>query len=375
MLVLVFVMYNMVGRFKYQLRSINIILLLFVISMLINANGLFTIYDIEAITLLVILPVSYYSFYKIYKNNPDKLENRILLFSSFIIMSSLPFIFHIMEPNYRSYYNIVDFGAKYNFDQSILVGFFKHPSISSKIFAVSSIVVWVLGVLKFSDKVKYKIILMIVFSVGLLSTYLSFTRTGWAMLVLSFIFFVLRENAASKSRKVIYLIFTIIFLFIVYTHSESIQNRVSGKKGYVSQNADPISLITSGRDIIYKGYISSVASDGNQVLLLGNGKKIAIEKNYGTMAHNLFIEIFAYGGAVSILLYIIFIVLLFFEITKYRSSNYTYTLALTLYMLMILAIIPSHGFPIWANIIFGGIIASNRLKFEKNQSINHSTIN
>lgn len=350
--------------FNKKLDVLKLTVLFLSISFLINGHGLLTIDDIEEVVIILILPISYYSFYYLNKFNPIKLKKNLLLLSSFLILTTIPFLLKIITPVNNLSYSLDDFGQKYQFKDTIMIGFFKHPSISSKVFAFSLIVIWVLGIKDFKNKGLYNYFFIFVIALGLLDIYLSFTRTGWVMLLIFVLIFIFMDTTKTKINKIVFFSLIISSLFYVYISNQSIQNRIIGNTVYSGNIVPDLTSVTSGRNIIIYYYISSVLDENTSTFFLGLGKKYALRKNHGALAHNRIVEIFAYGGLVSMILYFLYLFLVFKEIHKYKTNSLIYFLSYGAYMIMIISLIPSHGLPIWANVIFGGIIALNRIEFE-----------
>lgn len=362
--VLIFVVYVISKKLHGKIEKFDWVIFLLIISFLINGYGFLSIVDLEEIVILSILPISYYSFYYVYRKKNNDLLRVIIFLSCFLILSSIPFIFKILEPPQVLEYSLDYFGQRYQFDNSILVGFFKHPSISSKVFVFSTIVIWILGIKNSSFKNTTKLIFGILLIIGILDIYLSFTRTGWIMLIIFVLSFILSEKHSGSLKKLILASIIVFSLFYIYNNNESIQNRVMGYDIFNTSNYISITSFTSGRDILFIRQISSVFDNDFKVMFLGLGKQMALIKNQGALAHNRFLEILGYGGLLSLSLYIVYLYLIYNEIKKYKNSNIVYTLAISSYLIMILSLIPSHGLPIWADVIFGGIIALNRIQYE-----------
>lgn len=350
---------------KQHVAYLDVIIILLSFSLLINSHGFFSIQDVTELILLLVLPISYYSFYYFYKVKPDKLKNALLVFSTFLILSSIPFIFNIIESVNEFNDSLVEFAEKYESSSRILIGFFKQPSISSKVFVFSSIVVWVFGIYNVDSSKNVRFFFIIILFIGLYDVYLSFTRTGWIMIITFIFTFVMFNKSQSPFKKIFILLIIVGALFYLFNSNQAIQNRILGKNVTQSVQNSDLNSISNGRLFLMARTINSVLEEDKISLFLGLGRKYALEKNDGALAHNRFIEIFAFGGLVSLFLYLIYLYQIYIEIRKRKSSNITYSLSISLYIIMILALIPSHGLALWADVIFGGVIALNRIEYEK----------
>jgi hypothetical protein len=344
---------------------------LFLSLSLFIGPGKLNFLDIEEVITVLILPISYYSFYYLYKNNSHKLMDKMLLLSCFLILSSLPFIFGLLE----SIKTDVLEAELYGLDKGVLIGLFKHPSLSSKVFVFSTLYLFVYG-LAVVKKAYGKVMLIGVIFIGMYSIYLSFTRTGWFMLLFGIVFsIVYNKNFKAYFTKVVPLLILVSFgLFYVYNTNETIQRRINSDRiGRENATIDYMTLITSGRDVLIINAVQTVSEGGVFSMIFGLGKQEALQKNNDTLAHNRFVEIFQYGGLISLTLFLLYLYYLYQEFSKRKNKSVFYKLSLIFFLLLIMSLIPSHGLPIWADILFGGVLALNRMQFEndKNSSIHN----
>ena len=354
---------------KKKVYSTRFLLISFIFSLsfLINVDSIISSADIEEIILTLILPVSYYLFYLFYNGTPLKLKKDLILLAGFLILSSIPFIFNIIEPLESNFSESrVRFTESYNFNENILVGFFKQPSISSKVFLVSSVIILSLGLFDFSFNKLNRIFFFGIALIGVYAIYLSFTRTAWLLFIIYILLSVSSNLKLSISKKI--LSFGMLFLVFSYTYNsnQAIQNRILGVRSNSYNYEFNYSTLSSGRDIVFKKTINALVSEGNLAFLIGLGSEYGLNKTKGTLAHNQFLSILFYGGLISLIFYFLILHLIYREIKKRKSNSPTYKLCMILYILMIFSMIPSHGFPIWANILFGGVIALNRIEYQLN---------
>jgi hypothetical protein len=344
---------------------------LFLSLSLFIGPGKLNFLDIEEVITVLILPISYYSFYYLYKNNSHKLTDKMLLLSCFLILSSLPFIFGFLEALKT---DVLE-AELYGLDKGVLIGLFKHPSLSSKVFVFSTLYLFVYG-LAVVKKAYGKVMLIGVIFIGMYSIYLSFTRTGWFMLLFGIVFsIVYNKNFKAYFTKVVPLLILVSFgLFYVYNTNETIQRRINSDRiGRENATIDYMTLITSGRDVLIINAVQTVSEGGVFSMIFGLGKQEALQKNNDTLAHNRFVEIFQYGGLISLTLFLLYLYYLYQEFSKRKNKSVFYKLSLIFFLLLIMSLIPSHGLPIWADILFGGVLALNRMQFEndKNSSIHN----
>lgn len=334
---------------------------------LILGPGKFNFSDFEEVITILILPISYYSFYYLNRNNLNKLADKMLLFSSFLILSSLPFIFGLLQALKT---DILE-AELYGLEKGVLIGLFKHPSLSSKVFVFSTLYIFVYG-LHTVKKISKRIVLIGIILIGMYSIYLSFTRTGWLMLLFGVLYSITynKDIKAYFTKVIPFLILFSLGLLYIYNTNETIQRRVTSERiGRENVSVDYLTLITSGRDVLIVNALETVSEGGFSSVIFGLGKELAVQKNDDTLAHNRFVEIFQYGGLISLTLFLFYLYYLYTEFAKRKTNSVFYKLSLIFFLLLIMSLIPSHGLPIWADVLFGGVLALNRIEFENNNSI------
>ena len=91
------------------------------------------------------------------------------------------------------------------------------------------------------------------------------------------------------------------------------------------------------------------------------------------VSHNRPMEILQYGGIVALILYFLFLWKLFLLIKfNHAKRSFAYDdLPFIILVIYIISIIPSHGFPIWADLLFGGVIALSMIdkEYKHNQTL------
>lgn len=367
LVIFIFLFYSLDKIFRTNsFNSLPKIILVLAVSLLLGP-GKFNFMEFQEVVTLLILPISYYTFYYSHRKNKVKLNNSLLFLSCFLILSALPFIFGFLVSLKTDIIEADLYGLK----EGVLVGLFKHPSLSSKVFVFSTLFIYVyLSELKSRKNKRIKLFLNSIILIGLYCIYLSFTRTGWVMILFGIIYSTLyNKNFKTYFTKVIpALIVLSVSLFYLYNSNETIQRRVTGDRiGRENSSIDFVTLITSGRNVLILNAIETVNEGGWPSIVFGIGKEIALKKNNNTLAHNRFIEIYQYGGLISLFLFLFYLLLLYKEFSKRKTKSVYYKLSLIFFLLLIASLIPSHGLPLWADVLFGGVIALNRIEYENNQ--------
>ena len=349
-------------KFQFGISKFDVIVLLLVGSFFFNLNGIITFSDFEELILILILPLSYYTFYFFHKNNYLKLKKSILYLSVFLILSGIPFLLGIIEPVSSFAEKRLDFAESYQLNSTILVGFFKHSALSSLTFVFSTVIVWVIG---FKENKSKKLVFLFLCFLGCFEVFRAFTRTGWVLLALFPLLFLYYSESYSKIKKIRITFLILLCFTVIYSSSQVIQNRVlSQKVNSFNQSDDLVTKIGSGRNLIILMALESVISKGNLAIFLGLGKEGALEGTGGALAHNKLVEIFVYGGLKSLIIYLFYLFYLSKEILRRKSKDNIFILSISLYILMFFSLLPSHGLPLWGDVLFGGVIALNRISYE-----------
>jgi hypothetical protein len=378
-----FYFYGIYYVFKQRFPN-NEIKILYGLSIFISLKIIFNAYFIygflenvsEAFYFLT-LPLSFAYFYYRYKNQPGKLYYLLISVSLFMILSNIPFVLDIL-PQRNNIFSLERFGLM---EQFALNGLFYHSSITSKILVVSILIL----LTYYKDRILNKFEKIFILSTILFGTYclfLCYTRTGWFLLIIgAAILFIYKEKFAKLFFKILPLIFILGFALVSYVQTnESLSLRLRGGTTYRQNTEIDASIFTSYRLVIYENALKNLYQEGFASIILGTGKKKATEdmgKLIGTnfVAHNKFIELFQYGGFITLILFIVFLRKIYklIKTIPKEKGNYFSKLPLTLFVVYFLALIPSHGFPIWADVLFGIIIAIGLITKQINQLKNQQT--
>jgi len=362
---LVFLALAFIGlKIKAKVPNLYAYAIIFIICIGLNGSLTLSINDIERMMLFLVLPVSYYSFYFISQSNIKRLKNILLFLSLFVLTSTIPFILGFIEPITDE--GLDSFAISYNLDTSMLVGFFKHPAISSKVFVISTIVIFSLGLLNSKKSSIENIFWLFILLFGFYCIYLSFTRTGWLMIAAFFGIFILKTNDISAIKKIGLLFIGFSLLIIFFTQNDAFANRLLGVRNGVEVSSNFLNTISSGRTEIFITLIGLIFSGSMLNIILGMGSEMFSLLNYGGAAHNVFIETFIVSGLLGLFVYIFWLILLYKEIIKYSIKSNISAVVSSVYWCMIVSFMLSHGLGFFGNILFGGLIAYHRLEGQKN---------
>jgi hypothetical protein len=334
-------------------------------SLALNGNLLFSIDDVEHILLFLVLPLSYYSFYFYGVNNPKSLKFNLIWLSIFFLVSTIPFILSWVQPAEGIGVGLISFAESYNLQSNMLIGFFKHPAISSKVFVLSVAVIFSLGVMESGISTVNKVGLVLILFLGFYCLYLSFTRTGWLMMTLFFGWYIFKAKSLSASKKCIGVIIILSAFLLLLLYNDAFYSRFFGIREGAVASASIITTLSSGRDIIFFEILGLIFGGDTFTFYFGLGSEMFKELNFGGAAHNVFLEYFVLGGLVTLVLFVFWYFMFYRELLRFSNSNGVSPAIFALFYVLLVGSLLSHGFGFYGNILFGGLIAYHRIVGEK----------
>jgi hypothetical protein len=348
-------------KFQKRMPRFYLMSLVVAMSLAFNGNLLFSIDDAEHIMLFLVLPLSYYCFYFYGVNNQKKLKFNLICLSSFFIVSTIPFILNWVQPAEGISNGLISFAESYKLKSNMLIGFYKHPAISSKVFVLSIAVIFCLGIMEGGISTFNKVWLILIFFIGLYCLYLSFTRTGWLMMALFFGWYIFKDKSLSVSKKFIGVIIILSIFVLLLNYNEAFYSRIFGIREGAVASASIITNLSSGRDIIFFKILALIFGGDNFTLYLGLGSEIYNELNFGGAAHNVFLEYFVIGGLVTLVLFVFWYFMFYRELSKYSNNGRISPAIFALFYISLVGSLISHGFGFYGSILFGGLIAYHRI--------------
>ena len=352
-------------KFHGRVPLFFLITLLVAMSLALNGNLLFSIDDVEHIMLFLVLPLSYYSFYFYGVNNPKRLKFNLIFLSIFFLVSTIPFILSWVQPAEGIGVGLASFAESYNLQSNMLIGFFKHPAISSKVFVLSVAVIFSLGVMESGISTRNKVGLVMILFLGFYCLYLSFTRTGWLMMTLFFGWYIFKEKSLSALKKCIGVIIILSAFLLLLLYNDAFYSRIFGIREGAVVSASIITTLSSGRDIIFFEILGLIFGGDTFTFYFGLGSEMFRELNFGGAAHNVFLEYFVLGGLVTLALFVFWYFMFYRELSRFSNSNGVSSAIFALFYVLLVGSLLSHGFGFYGNILFGGLIAYHRIVGEK----------
>lgn len=353
---------------KISSSTFLFVYILFSIKLFINSS--FPNHIIEDITssfAVLFLPFSYYFFSLKYKHNPSKIVNIVIYISVFYLLSSVPYLLNLIQSTNADLTGQEHWGGT---DATLLLsGIFFDVSASSKVFVFSTIII-LTNYKKFSKTVFKQYMYYILIAIGIVSVYKAFTRTGWIALLIGFTIYLFSKKRINDRLKIIFtiMIIGVIFLIIEQERLYIIQNRIFGRFDVQKKHYSQIDNITSSRSILFNVAFETIKEADFMELFFGYGttkgkKTFTNYINREMVAHNEFLEIIISGGLTALFLFIWILILikkLVYVPKNFRAID-VFNTTQNLFILFIFFMIPSHGTPLWCDIMFGGYLAANEL--------------
>lgn len=311
--------------------------------------------------------VSYFFICIIYKKYLE-VESFVLSISIFVILSNIPFLTGWLSPKEAVSvgYDTKDFGVK-------VFGIFNNASGASKIFAVSSIIILAYFKRFWSGGVVRKLFWIVLTIVGFLSVIYSFARTGWFIYVLGIlIMFLYRSSIKTKFLAILVSLVLVPTVISVFSQNVELYNRLIGKKENKVYVEGDYNRISSGRADLFLHSIDIFNEMSPMEKLIGIGTYGALEEmklktRTKTFSHNRLLELLLVGGIFTLFLYVFYLKnIIRLTITKITNKdNFTKRLPITLLILFLMSLIPSHGFGFYCNVLFSGILVlGQKYKYE-----------
>ena len=253
-------------------------------------------------SITLILPlVGMYAF----KFTPKQLQNSLLYFSSFFILSFVPYQLGLLS-SLGSAYELINYGS----DNTGLVGPFSNPHSASTALATSLLVV----VFFWLNNTYSKWFLSVLFTLGFYFLFLTYVRTGMAMFaigLLPIVWFFGKQSLVKFFRLAIVLSVSALFIFSWVLSNETMMNRITGERT-ASSETESFEQLGSGRGMIYLASLQIYAEADIAEKIIGIGKsesKQRMEEKTGALiiAHNGFLQLLLSNGFLGLLFFLSFI--------------------------------------------------------------------
>ncbi|RYM33464.1 O-antigen ligase domain-containing protein [Brumimicrobium glaciale] len=304
-------------------------------KMLFSISGLSSIIiTVNSMIRFVVFPLIIHYFHLFISNK--KAIYYLKTFSTYIILSTIPFILKLIKP-LKSGYDL----SKYGIDGDGFIGVFQKPHSASIILSIALIIIFFF--LKQETKKSVKIFFIILICIGTIALIQTYVRTGWAMFLVGLGILFLQKKSLIYYIKLTPIIVIIGFsAFVFYQNNEGIQMRFQEKNIYQEESTSiSVENIGSGRFMIAFYALENWWDEGVISIFFGLGEELAREKmlsNKGSaiFAHNGFIEILQTEGLIGFIIFMLFYIGIYKAIKK-GKKHYYYKLSLVIFMMLMAA--------------------------------------
>ena len=180
-----------------------------------------------------------------FKFSPKQLQKSLLYFSSFFILSFVPYQIGLLSSLGRAY-ELIGYGS----ENIGLVGPFQNPHAASTALASSLLVV----VFFWLSNTYSKWLLSVLFALGLYFLFLTYVRTGMAMFAIGLLpiaWFFGKQSLVKFLRLAIVLSFSTLFIFSWVLSNEAMMSRITGERTGSSET-ESFEQLGSGRGRLHQ---------------------------------------------------------------------------------------------------------------------------
>lgn len=253
----------------------------------------------------------------------DTIISFLYIVSIYILMSTIPFLLHLIEPMSKGV-NLALMGS----ESAGFIGVFQRPHSASIALASALLIIIFFQFYKKPKNIFLYLTVWLIVLIGMYALLNTFVRTGWAMLIAGII--VMLFSGANLKRMILkvipFLLISAIGLSYIVSTNEVIQNRLldTRTKG---TNVPLEERVGSGRIVIGKASLTGWLDSGFQALIIGNGQELSMEKTKKILgsklfSHNGFIDILVTNGLIGITILILMLIYLHKYIQKYKNSSF-----------------------------------------------------
>jgi O-antigen ligase len=314
-------------------------------------------------TILIIPMMGIY----VLKFNPQQLRNALMFFSSFFILSFIPYKLGILH-SFREGYDLIAFGGTEG-----LIGPFQNPHSAAITLAGALVVIlyfWFEGSFN-------KLYLTILFLLGFYFLLNTYVRTGLAMFAIGSIptlIYFAKKQARTFLQLAIFAFFMAILASNWILNNEVLMNRITGQSQYREDYS--FETMGSGRGGIYitSFEIFQEASFFEKLMGIGNTKQVEqISRKMGIRvgSHNGFLDSLLTTGMLG-LSALIFYLILVYKVSRKNKNEYAVLTLSLFFAFLAMTFFQGHE-RITANIILVLSIALTRNTSMLNQNGNYNS--
>ena len=342
---------------------------LYALKMWISIGALMYISDtIDAFSKFLVLPVvAHYSLNIITKENLVKFFNFLQYLSIYIILSSIPFLFHLLEPNSKGY----DF-EKYGSEGYGFTGIFQNPHTAAILLSVSILILFFFTLQTNNiDKKFFYVFLMLL---GLYVEYKTYVRTGYSSLIAGWIFIGFKHQRF-KTKVLMFVLALGMGAVATYLYENDtvLQMRLSDKNIYKTNVTE--NDLGSGRVYIYKNNLKNYISSDFFDIIFGLGReraKLMLKEKIGhaLVSHSGFLDALVDNGVIGFLLFLVWLYSAYKTIKK-STFSYFKPLAYGIFFSYVAVMLTQGGNKFFLDIIFSVVVIISFSFSERKSCINY----
>lgn len=239
----------------------------------------------------------------------------------FIVLSSVPFLLGILEPRGQGY-DLSIFGQA----GEGFVGIFQTSHAASITLGFALIILF--DHFRRTDSWGKKAALVPIVLIGIVSLYLTYTRTGYFIFLFGLTGYLLLNRSSYRFLWVVVEIGCVLTIGLyLFATSDVFEMRILGINQYMINGGSADTGIDSGRWGFWVAAVGYFTSQDFLSQLIGLGSSLSMDLMYEVIglrvyAHNGFINILQYNGYIGVVLYCLFLTYLVKEIFRFPASRY-----------------------------------------------------
>lgn len=271
-----------------------------------------------------LLPVMFLHFLLISRFNSEEIVHSITMLVIFVMLSTVPFHLHMLEPLGQGYDVISLLGA----EKVGLVGIFQNQHAAALSFSLCAIIATVSFL--HEDILSRKVVVGIVAVFLLIFSIMTYARSGLAAYAMGVIMY-LRVSGKTESllRLAIFAVVVVSVFSLSFSEMDVLKNRFLGRTMYSDVSTSNLDSASSGRLLFWKTALDIFSEQNPLFWAVGIGedqlKKEMGERVYEQIfAHNGFINELLNNGIIGLLLLIYLYKCIYLDLSRIVKPSLKY---------------------------------------------------
>jgi len=281
----------------------------------------------------ILIPlVAHFTLNYLTNTNFERFLNFIKIISIYTIISTIPFLLNLLEPNTEGY-DLATYGIAGSFGFG---GLYQNEHSASVNMALS-IIILTYFLLK-SKNNYYRLFYFSLIALGLHVEYITYVRTGYLGL-LAGAYFVLYKGRKLKMKLIMIFLAGIISigLFFLYKNDKVLQMRLEDKTVYREHTSE--NDLGSGRLLFAKTNIENLFESNIAVIFFGLGRSYSqdlMAKKIGGrfVSHNGFVDALTDNGIIGLIIFLSMLYQTYIIIRK-NKKNILYNLTISVFIIFL----------------------------------------